>query len=157
VSAPGTAPLPARLIAHGFGLGLLPWGPGTWASLATAALAWPIAQVWGAAGLAAAFAVSLTAGIWASGAVVAATGVQDPGSIVVDEVAGQFAVLATLPLDLAHYAAGFVAFRVFDIWKPWPASWADRAVKGGLGVMVDDVIAAVYAALVVHGLSAVLA
>ena len=145
-----TAILPARLIANGCGLGLLPWMPGTWASLATVVVAWPIAQHWGELGLAAAFAVALAAGIWASDAVVVATGKHDPGSIVIDEVAGQFAALATLPVDTLHYALGFIVFRAADIWKPWPASWADRTLKGGLGVMADDVIAAVYAALAVH-------
>lgn len=148
--------LPARLIANGCGLGSLPWMPGTWASLATVVVAWPIAQHWGAMGLTAAFVIALAAGIWASDAVVVATGKRDPGSIVIDEVAGQFATLATLPADTLHYALGFIAFRAADIWKPWPASWADRTLKGGLGVMADDVIAAVYAALAVHALSLVL-
>jgi phosphatidylglycerophosphatase A len=151
-----TAVLPARLIAHGFGLGWLPWMPGTWASAATAVVAWPIAQHWGAAGLTAAFVVALVAGVWASDAVVFATGKQDPGSIVIDEVAGQFAALATLPPDTLHYVLGFIAFRAADIGKPWPASWADRTLKGGLGVMADDVIAAVYAAVAVHALDLVL-
>jgi phosphatidylglycerophosphatase A len=147
------APLPARLIATGCGLGYLPWMPGTWASLATVAVAWPIAQLSGSLGLIVAFVLSLGAGIWAAGVTAAASDEPDPGSIVIDEVAGQFAALATLPADALHYAAAFVAFRLADIWKPWPASWADRRLPGGLGVMIDDVFAAVYAAAAVHVVS----
>jgi phosphatidylglycerophosphatase A len=150
VSTPAAPSLACRLIATGFGLGALPWMPGTWASLATVVVAWPIAQHWGPVWLAAAFAVTLLAGLWSAGPVAAASGQADPGSIVIDEMAGQLAALATLPLDALHYAAAFVAFRAVDIWKPWPVSWADRKLKGGLGVMFDDVIAAVYAAIAIH-------
>ena len=66
---------------------------------------------------------------------------------MIDEVAGQWLVLVPAPLDPLAYAAAFVLFRIFDIWKPWPARWADRRVEGGLGIMLDDLLAAVYAVL----------
>jgi phosphatidylglycerophosphatase A len=145
-----TAARPARLIATAGGVGALPWMPGTWASLATVFVAWIAAGYWGPLALVAAAVAAFVAGLWAAGAVVAASGEADPGSIVIDEVAGQLAVLATVPVDYVHYAAAFVAFRIADITKPWPASWADRSLKGGFGVMVDDLIAAVYAGLAVY-------
>jgi phosphatidylglycerophosphatase A len=91
-------------------------------------------------------AVSL-AGWWASGAHSRLTGRDDPGEIVIDEVAGQW--IALLPASLAwpDIAIAFLLFRATDIVKPWPASWADRTIHGGLGVMADDLIAGVYAAL----------
>jgi phosphatidylglycerophosphatase A len=73
---------------------------------------------------------------------------EDPSEIVVDEVVGQWMTLLVVPPDILLYAIGFVLFRVFDIFKPWPVSWADRRIKGGLGIMLDDVLAAVYAAIV---------
>jgi phosphatidylglycerophosphatase A len=81
-------------------------------------------------------------GCWASHT---ATDEKDPGYIVIDEVAAQFLVLAAAPLDWRAYAAGFILFRVFDIWKPPPVRQVERAVPGGLGIMLDDVIAAIYA------------
>jgi phosphatidylglycerophosphatase A len=140
----------ARAVATAGGIGALPWMPGTWASLAATALAWVIAGHWGPLALVAGAVVAFAAGVWAAAAVVAASGEADPGSIVIDEIAGQFAVLATVPMEPAHYAAAFVAFRIADIAKPWPASWADRSLKGGPGIMIDDLIAAVYAALAVR-------
>lgn len=68
----------------------------------------------------------------------------DPGPVVIDEVAGQWLTLALVPPDWLYYVLGFALFRLADIFKPWPASWADKKVDGGLGVMLDDVLAAVY-------------
>ena len=67
--------------------------------------------------------------------------------MVIDEIVGQWLVLLAVTPDVFHYALGFALFRAADILKPWPASWADREVKGGLGVMLDDVFAAIYAGL----------
>jgi phosphatidylglycerophosphatase A len=85
----------------------------------------------------------------ASTVYVARTGTEDPGAIVIDEVAGQWLVLVVAPLDVWYFLLGFVLFRLFDIVKPWPVSWADRRIKGGLGVMLDDMLAGVYGAAIV--------
>lgn len=143
---------PAVLIALWFGSGRLPGAPGTWGSLAAlpfaAALAW-----WGGQTLLLAAGLALVPlGIWASGRYAEASGREDPKEVVVDEVAGQWLTLAALPLDPLAYGLGFLAFRLFDILKPWPVSVADRRVGGGLGIMLDDVIAAVYAAALCYGL-----
>lgn len=138
---------PASLVATGFGLGRLPMAPGTWASLAALPLAWLIHEFAGIAGIAVAGIVLTLIGIWASQVYVVHQRAQDPGEIVVDEIAAQLLVLTVVPLSLFSMALGFVLFRLFDIVKPWPVSWADRSVKGGLGVMLDDLLAAAYAAL----------
>jgi phosphatidylglycerophosphatase A len=144
---------PAQLLATGFGVGLLPVVPGTWASLFALPAAWGIITLAGQAGLAIAAASAFVIGIWAAGACVEKQGIPDPGPVVIDEIAGQWAVLLFVPVDLIHYGIGFVLFRAFDIFKPWPVGWADREVKGGLGIMLDDVLAAVYAALVLWGVA----
>ena len=138
---------PAVLLGTWFGAGLLPVSPGTWGSLAALPFGWALAACWGAAGLVGGAALVFAVGCWAAGAIGRASGLKDPGAIVIDEVAAQWLVLAVAPLHPAPYAVGFLLFRVADILKPWPASWADRRVGGGFGVMLDDVIAAIYAGL----------
>jgi phosphatidylglycerophosphatase A len=129
--------------------------PGTWGSLAALPCAWLISDLWGTLGLAIAIAIVLAVGRWAAGTVAKASPVADPAAIVIDEVAGQWLALLPAPLAPLPYAAGFVIFRIFDIWKPWPVSWVDRNVTGGLGIMLDDLLAAVYALLVLMVISGV--
>lgn len=139
---------PAALIATAGGIGYLPKAPGSWASLAALPLAWLIDVSAGRGGILVAGVVIACVGIWAGQVYVDRHRAEDPGEVVVDEVAAQLLVLAALPLSLFSSIAGFALFRLFDIWKPWPVSWADRHVKGGLGIMLDDLLAAAYAALV---------
>ena len=136
---------PAMLLATGFGAGLLPFAPGTWGSLAALPLAWAIRSHWGTVGIAIAAALACLLGWWAAAIVAKASGTEDPGAIVIDEVAAQWVVLVPAPLDPLAYVLAFGLFRVFDVWKPWPARWADQHVKGGLGIVLDDLLAAVYA------------
>jgi phosphatidylglycerophosphatase A len=146
---------PATLIATWFGIGLSPIAPGTCGSLVALPIAWAIRMVWGAPGLAVACGVVFAVGWWASAAIVKASEVQDPGAVVVDEVVGQWLVLLAAPLDPAAWVLGFLLFRLFDIWKPWPVRWADRHIKGGLGIMLDDIAAAGYAGAVLSALLAI--
>ena len=83
------------------------------------------------------------------------SGVKDHGAIVIDEVAAQWLVLLPAPLEPLSYAAAFLLFRIFDIWKPWPVELADRRLDGGLGIMLDDLLAAAYAVLVFVALLAI--
>ena len=145
---------PAVMLATWFGIGLLPIAPGSWASLAALPFAWGIRSLFGLAGLAAASAVAFFVGWWASGIVARTSAAKDPGAVVIDEIAGQWLVLLAAPLDPLAYALAFLLFRVFDTWKPWPVRWADRHVIGGLGIVLDDLLAAVYAALALLGLLA---
>lgn len=147
---------PAVLLATWFGSGLLPWMPGTWGSLAALPAAWLIEGAFGWIGLAAASLAVFLVGVTVSNAVIATGEDQDPGLIVIDEVAGQWITLLPVALttptaDPVLYGVGFVFFRFFDILKPWPVSWADARIKGGLGVMLDDVLAALYAGALLYG------
>jgi phosphatidylglycerophosphatase A len=139
---------PAALVATWFGTGLLPWMPGTWGSLAALPFAWAIRSYGGAAGLAIAALLAFLIGWWAAARIAAASGKTDPGFIVIDEVAAQWLVLVAAPLDPRAYAAAFLLFRLFDITKPRPIDRVERRVAGGLGIMLDDVVAALYALII---------
>ena len=89
--------------------------------------------------------VTFVLGVWVSRIVVARIQAEDPGFIVIDEFVGQWLALALAPPGWIWILVGFLLFRLFDVWKPWPVSWADRAVGGGLGVMLDDALAGVLA------------
>lgn len=138
------------LLATWFGAGRLPLAPGTWGSLAALPFAWGMASLAGPPVLFAAALAALVIGIWASEAVTRTSGVKDPGEIVIDEVAGQWLALAFVPLDPLAYGAGFLLFRVFDIVKPWPANWIDRGVSGGMGIMLDDIVAGAYTGILLY-------
>lgn len=144
---------PATLLATWFGVGLLPRAPGTWGSLAALPLAWLLGMAGGSLAVAGGAAVIFLAGWWAAERVVRRGGDGDPSFVVIDEVAGQLVALAVIPLDPVLYAAAFLGFRVFDILKPWPVGWADRALKGGLGIMLDDLFAGLYVAAILFAVT----
>ncbi len=138
----------AALIATWFGSGYLPKAPGTWGSLAALPFAWGILMVApGALALLTASLLLLFVGVWASALHSATLGTHDAGEIVVDEVVGQWIVLAAAPLSPLGWVAAFVLFRFFDVAKPWPISWIDKRVSGGWGIMLDDVVAGILGAL----------
>jgi phosphatidylglycerophosphatase A len=143
------------LLATGFGIGFLPISPGSWASLLALPIAWTIVWLSGVAGLAVATGLAFALGWWAAATVAKASSTKDPAVIVIDEVAGQWLVLLRPPLDPLAYVLAFLLFRILDIWKPWPVRWADREVRGGLGIMLDDLLAAVYAVVLLWGLMAI--
>ncbi len=143
---------PAGWIASGFGAGLSPLAPGTVGS-AVALLPYLWLRelpLWGYLGVVLAVFV---VGVLVSHLLVARLGAEDPGYIVIDEFVGQWLALAFAPAGWIWIVAGFLLFRLFDVWKPWPVSWADRNVGGGLGVMLDDALAGVLAAAVLAGLA----
>jgi phosphatidylglycerophosphatase A len=148
---------PAGWIALGFGSGLSPVAPGTVGSLA-AFIPWFVVRGMNPIVYAVFLVVTFAVGIWASNWVVRKTNINDPSFVVWDEFVGQW--IALLPLVIVARSAwwtiaGFILFRIFDIWKPWPVSLADRDIGGGLGVMVDDVVAGAYAAIVLGAALAV--
>ena len=146
---------PVRLIATWFGSGDLPKAPGTWGSLAALPFAWAMLSFGPNWLLPAASLVAYLVGIRVSQLYANSLGRPDPGPVVIDEVAGQWLTLVPLGFtsqklfgcDLWGYAAGFALFRLFDIVKVWPANWMDSNLKGGLGIMSDDMVAGLYGAI----------
>ena len=143
---------PAVLLATWFGAGRMPFASGTWGSAAALPFAYGLLRLGGPLALGIAALALFVIGVWAAGVYCRRSGIGDPGAIVIDEVVGQFLTLTVAAPTPFAFAVGFVLFRLFDVVKPWPASWADRAVKGGLGVMLDDVFAAIYAGGVLWGI-----
>ena len=147
------APLWATQVATFFGTGRLKPGPGTWGSLATVTV-WALVsyripvvyRTW--ATLIAAAAVTII-GIPAATRVARATGLKDPQFVVIDEVAGQLVALIAVPLAWKTFLAGLILFRVFDIWKPFPIRRLERLPEG-IGIVVDDLGAGLYALAIVH-------
>jgi phosphatidylglycerophosphatase A len=139
---------PAHFIALGFGTGLAPLAPGTVGTLLAVPL-YAVLAGWLSPELLAGAIVGLFAiGTWACGRAGRDLGAADHGSMNWDEIVAFLAVLLFTPPGLAWQAFAFVAFRVFDVAKPPPIRHVERTVKGGLGVMLDDVIAAFYTLLV---------
>ena len=142
---------PVVVIATWFWSGRIGFASGSWGSLAALPFAALIAWLAGPLALIPAAALLFALGVWAGGRYADANDISDPSPVVVDEVVGQWLALAVIPLDPILYAVGFFFFRLFDVWKPFPANWADRNLKGGLGIMTDDVFAGIYAAIVTWG------
>ena len=144
----------SSLLATCFGIGRVPVAPGTFASAAALPLGWALATA-GWPALAAGAVAATLIGIWACDEYARKTRVHDPSECVIDEVAGQWFALLPVPV-MAHadhwrpYLLGFVLFRLFDITKPWPVSAAER-LPGGFGIMMDDVVAGIAAAILVYG------
>jgi phosphatidylglycerophosphatase A len=140
---------PVHLVALGFGSGLAPVGPGTFGTL----LAVPLAFVLLHAPPVVAWLIVATAiagGVWVTGESARRLGVHDHSGIVWDEIAAFLALALVLPAGWPWLIAGFVAFRVFDIAKPWPIREMDHRLRGGLGIMLDDLMAAVYSAVLLR-------
>jgi phosphatidylglycerophosphatase A len=142
----------SRNIATVWGIGYLPFAPGTWGSLAGLSVGFMMIGIGGFWLLLIATLAVSYAGWWACERHAIELGEEDPGEIVIDEVAGQW--IALLPASYIGFEAlvAFLFFRAADIGKPWPASWADQKLPGGLGIMADDWIAGAYAALALWSL-----
>jgi phosphatidylglycerophosphatase A len=138
---------PINLLAFGFGSGLAPVAPGTAGSLVGLVLAWSTLDLPIAARLLVAIALILS-GIWICGEAARRIAVHDHPGIVWDEIAGIYLALLVAPPSIWAWALGFGLFRLFDIWKPWPIRDLDHRLKGGLGIMLDDLVAALYTALI---------
>ncbi len=145
---------PVHLLALGFGSGLAPVAPGTAGTVVGVLLYIPLASldtlpyvlVVGAVGI---------AGVWLCDITARDLGTHDHPSIVWDEIAGYLTAMVGAPSGWQWIVLGFLLFRLFDIWKPWPIRPIDRHVGGGLGIMLDDVLAGILAALclqLLHGL-----
>lgn len=139
---------PAHVLAFGFGAGLVRVAPGTAGTLAAWPLGWLLTGSVPPAAMLALVGVLFLVGVWCCGVTGERMGVADHGAMVWDEMVAFLLILAMLPRELAWQAAGFAAFRLFDIVKPPPIRWLERRLRGGFGVMFDDLVAAGYALLV---------
>ena len=135
---------PVCFLAFGFGSGLAPHAPGTFGTLAAVPLYLLLAGLPLPAYLALT-ALMFLAGVWLCGRCEQRLGIQDHSGIVWDEFVGLFISLAGMPVTPVAVIAGFCLFRFFDILKPWPIAGLDRRVHGGLGIMLDDALAGLYA------------
>jgi phosphatidylglycerophosphatase A len=145
---------PAHFLALGFGAGLSPKAPGSVGTLVAFPLFWLLAPASPASPFYWAWlAVFLAVGVWACEVTGRDLGVHDHGGMVWDEIAAFLMVLPFAPAGPLGCLLAFALFRLFDIWKPFPIGWLDARVAGGLGVMLDDVLAAVYAILCLLGIA----
>ena len=144
---------PSLLIAFGFGSGLARWMPGTFGTLVGVPIAYLLCGKSVATWLVV-VAVLFAVGVVACDRACRHLKTHDHRGVVWDEIVGYVVTMAFVPCVWYLFVLGFFAFRFFDIIKPWPISLIDRKVHGGFGVMIDDVVAGLFALLVVHGFNA---
>ena len=137
---------PVHFLAFGFGTGLAPFAPGTFGSIPGLILFWLTLDFGLYVQLSIAVAMALI-GIWICGESARRIGVHDHGGIVWDEIVGMYVTLFLAPISVVGFVLAFVLFRIMDIVKPWPIRDLDHSMQGGLGIMLDDLLAALYAAL----------
>jgi len=141
---------PSHLFASWFGIGLLRPAPGTWGSL-VAILIWYFAEF-----LHPSIHIILPIFILFSWLICSQAShdseSKDNSAIVIDEMAGMLVTLSFVSHGATTYLAAFLLFRLFDIWKPWPISWVDNNVKGGLGILLDDLIAGLFAGGIIYAI-----
>lgn len=142
---------PVHFLAFGLGSGASPRAPGTAGTLAAVPLWYLLSQTPLVIYLLLVL-LAFVIGIWLCGRTSRDLGVHDHGGIVWDEFVGYWITMIAVPVDWVWALAGFILFRLFDILKPWPIGPVDKRVHGGLGIMLDDVLAGVMAAAVLHGL-----
>jgi phosphatidylglycerophosphatase A len=138
---------PVHFLALGFGAGLAPVAPGTFGSLVGLGLALVVLHYGMVAATAATLAATV-AGVWICGESARRLRVHDHPAIVWDEVAGMMLTMLAAPPGWRGAVAAFALFRLFDIWKPWPIREVDHGMRGGTGIMLDDVMAGLFAAIV---------
>jgi phosphatidylglycerophosphatase A len=142
---------PLHVLAVGLGSGLAPKAPGTFGTLAAVVLYLVLGMgYWNLTFYAWAMVVAFGLGVWFCHAAAKAIGVPDHGSIVWDEFVGFWITMFAAPTGFGWVVAGFCLFRLFDIIKPWPIRWLDQYVKGGFGIMIDDVIAGIFSCIILQ-------
>lgn len=137
---------PVLFLAFGFGSGLAKKAPGTFGTIAAVPVYWLIVQTNSIVYSLVTIAVTIF-GVWICGWAAEKLGEHDFGGIVWDEIAGFLITMWWVPFAWKTLVLGFLLFRVFDILKPWPIKWVDQQVRGGLGIMLDDVLAGIFAGI----------
>lgn len=147
---------PAYFLAFGMGIGLLPKAPGTISSLCVLPFVWLWYYLNGSiAGLTILCGLLFIVGAWCCQVTGRAIGVPDYAGFVIDEMVAMIILLIALPYSWKWWGVAFILFRWIDIQKPWPINWVDRTYKNGLGVMLDDLLAAGYVLIIYHGIQMV--
>ena len=146
---------PVHLFAFGFGAGLSPYAPGTCGTLIAVPIVLFVMQFGVVAHLTFAIFASCF-GVYVCGESARRLDVHDHPGIVWDEIAGFAVTMLAAPAQIHWVLAAFALFRLFDIWKPWPIREADHSLTGGLGIMLDDILAGVFAAAVLFGMRFIL-
>ncbi len=146
---------PIHFLAFGFGSGLAPFAPGTFGTLAAIPLYLLLQNVSLPIYLTLVAAVCIV-GIWICDSSSKSLGVHDHSGIVWDEFAGYFVTMIAAPTGWLWVLIGFALFRLFDIWKPWPISVLDEKVHGGLGIMLDDILAGIFSLVCLQIVAAIL-
>lgn len=142
---------PIHFLAFGFGSGLSPKAPGTLGTLVALPIYYFLAQLPLIAFLRVLLFMTI-AGFWICEVAERDSGVADHAGIVWDEIVGYLWTMCFITFSWLNVLLGFLLFRLFDICKPWPIHWLDQRVKGGIGIMVDDILAAAYAGLVLKAI-----
>ncbi|PHS71081.1 MAG: phosphatidylglycerophosphatase A [Methylophaga sp.] len=140
---------PVCFLGLGFGSGLAPVAPGTFGTLAAVPIYWLMKDLSLVIYLAI-LIIGFIVGIWICQKSAEWLGKDDPSAVVWDEIIGYLITMIAAPSGWQWLLLGFVLFRIFDILKPWPISWADKALHGGLGIMLDDVIAGIFAGIILQ-------
>lgn len=140
---------PKHFIAFGFGSGASPVMPGTMGTVVGIFFFITMADAtfWNYLSI---LLVFFAVGVWLCGSTASDLKVHDHPGIVWDEIVGYLITMIGLPLSWPWILAGFIAFRLFDIFKPWPIKWIDEKVQGGWGIMLDDVLAGIYALIILQ-------
>ena len=137
------------LIATGFYSGYLPKAPGTWGSLVGLLIFFLLHTLSLGIYLAVVAGIFLI-GTFAAGEAEKIMDHQDPGLVVIDEIAGMLVTMTAVPATPLAMVLGFVLFRIFDIWKPFPVNFFDQRFHGGLGIMLDDIVAGIYSLIILQ-------
>lgn len=140
---------PRLFLAFGFGSGLSPKAPGTFGTIAALPFVF-LLQAISIYIYIAVLVIGFAIGVYLCEHASKVMGVHDHGGIVWDEFIGMWLAMLAVPLGWQWLLAGFVLFRIFDIAKPWPIGWLDKKVSGGFGIMIDDVLAGLYALLILQ-------
>ena len=140
-----------HLLAFGFGSGLSPIMPGTCGTIAAIPIYLLLANL-PLLYYSIILAIMILVGFWLCGLTAHDLKIKDPPSVVWDEIVGYLLTMIAVPVYWLWIILGFILFRIFDIWKPWPISWINDHIDGGFGIVVDDLVAAVFAAIILQAI-----
>jgi phosphatidylglycerophosphatase A len=138
-----------HFLAYGFGSGLCPIMPGTCGTIVAIPIYLLLAQL-PLLYYSIILVIMILVGFWLCDVTARDLDIHDPPNVVWDEIVGYLLTMIAVPINWVWVIVGFILFRVFDIWKPWPISWVNENVDGGFGIVIDDLLAAIPAAIILQ-------